>query len=170
MNFLTCLYLLWSWSLTMILSGFNTFIATLQGPWVNYFVDIANTYPYLWALYAIALVLPFVLCAACCVRTKVGAVCVCVCVCVCVRMRTYFRNMFYVFSCQAHNITPSPLLCSKHMLLDDFLNQIPTALMMFATPASFIMGHTSVDHGWICRPMFPCKHWLKKTFLFSSFM
>ena len=107
----------------------------------------------------------------CCLLCKdQGWCCVCVCVCVCVRMRTYFRNMFYVFSCQAHNITPSPLLCSKHMLLDDFLNQIPTALMMFATPASFIMGHTSVDHGWICRPMFPCKYWLKKTFLFSSFM
>ena len=49
-----------------------TFIGHSQGPWLNYFIDIANTYPYLWALYAIGLVLPFVLCAACCVRTKVG--------------------------------------------------------------------------------------------------
>ena len=44
-----------------------------QGPWLNYFIDIANTYPYLWALYAVGLVMPFVLCAACCVRTKVSA-------------------------------------------------------------------------------------------------
>ena len=56
----------------MLSSSFVVVVTTLQGPWVNYFIDIANTYPYLWALYAIALVLPFVLCAACCVRTKVG--------------------------------------------------------------------------------------------------
>jgi len=34
------------------------------------FVDIANERPYLWAIYAIIVVLPFVLCAACCVRSK----------------------------------------------------------------------------------------------------
>ena len=39
------------------------------------FVDIANERPYLWALYAIIVVLPFVLCAACCVRSSVrGAI------------------------------------------------------------------------------------------------
>ena len=40
------------------------------GPWMDYIIEIANDHPYLWALYAIALVSPFVLCAACCVRAK----------------------------------------------------------------------------------------------------
>ena len=129
-------------------SGFfpNTFIATLQGPWINYFIDIANTYPYLWALYAIALVLPFVLCAACCVRTKVGAACVCVracmhvcvCTCVCVHVNTpTYGSIGHVFSCQVH-YTTAPLLCSKHML---FFNLILTTLMMLATPASYTLYH-----------------------------
>ena len=38
---------------------------------MDYIIEIANDHPYLWALYAIALVSPFVLCAACCVRAKV---------------------------------------------------------------------------------------------------
>eukprot|EP00731_Ephydatia_muelleri_P030689 Em0022g203a len=40
------------------------------GPWIDSFVDVANDYPYLWALYAFALVSPFVICAAFCVRSK----------------------------------------------------------------------------------------------------
>jgi len=35
-------------------------------------VTIANERPYLWLLYVIVLVMPFVLCAACCVRSKVS--------------------------------------------------------------------------------------------------
>ena len=34
------------------------------------FVELANDYPYMWALYAVAIALPFVLCACCCVRSK----------------------------------------------------------------------------------------------------
>lgn len=37
---------------------------------MNYFTEMANEYPYMWALYAVAIVLPFVLCAACCVKSK----------------------------------------------------------------------------------------------------
>lgn len=44
----------------------------LQGPFLDWFIDTANDHPYLWALYAFALVLPFVICAAFCVRSKVG--------------------------------------------------------------------------------------------------
>ncbi|XP_003387493.1 PREDICTED: calnexin-like [Amphimedon queenslandica] len=40
------------------------------GPWMEYVIEIANERPYLWALYAVVLVLPFVVCAACCVRSK----------------------------------------------------------------------------------------------------
>ena len=43
----------------------------LQGPWLDWFIDTANEYPYLWALYAFAIVSPFVLCAAFCVKSKV---------------------------------------------------------------------------------------------------
>ena len=32
----------------------------------------ANERPYLWLLYVIVLVMPFVLCAACCVKSKVS--------------------------------------------------------------------------------------------------
>ena len=46
-------------------------VIIIQTSWVDYFIDIANTHPYLWAVYAILLVLPFVLCAACCVKSKV---------------------------------------------------------------------------------------------------
>ena len=35
-------------------------------------MTIANERPYLWLLYVIVLVMPFVLCAACCVRSKVS--------------------------------------------------------------------------------------------------
>ena len=34
-------------------------------------MSAANERPYLWLLYIIALVMPFVLCAACCVKSKV---------------------------------------------------------------------------------------------------
>lgn len=37
-----------------------------QGSWLDSFVELANTYPYLWALYAVAIVLPFVCCIGCC--------------------------------------------------------------------------------------------------------
>ena len=43
----------------------------LQGPFIDYFVETANEHPYLWGLYALVVVLPFVACAACCVRSKV---------------------------------------------------------------------------------------------------
>ena len=33
-------------------------------------MQLANDYPYMWALYAVAIALPFVLCACCCVRSK----------------------------------------------------------------------------------------------------
>ena len=39
---------------------------------MEYLIETANDRPYLWALYAVVLVLPFVFCAACCVRSKVG--------------------------------------------------------------------------------------------------
>ena len=35
-------------------------------------MSVANERPYLWLLYVIVLVTPFVLCAACCVRSKVS--------------------------------------------------------------------------------------------------
>ena len=50
---------------------FVVIVIIVQTSWVDYFIDIANTHPYLWAVYAILLVLPFVLCAACCVKSKV---------------------------------------------------------------------------------------------------
>lgn len=40
------------------------------GPFLEWFVSAANERPYLWLLYIIALVMPFVLCAACCVKSK----------------------------------------------------------------------------------------------------
>jgi len=47
-------------------------------------VTIANERPYLWLIYVLVLVMPFVLCAACCIRSKVrictgfvGIVCLC---------------------------------------------------------------------------------------------
>ena len=43
----------------------------LQGPWIDWFIDTANEYPYLWALYAFVIVSPFVICAAFCVKSKV---------------------------------------------------------------------------------------------------
>ena len=43
-----------------------------QGPWLDWFIDVANDHPYLWALYAFAIVMPFVICAAFCVRSKVS--------------------------------------------------------------------------------------------------
>lgn len=43
----------------------------LQGPWLDWFIDVANDHPYLWALYAFAIVMPFVVCAAFCVRSQV---------------------------------------------------------------------------------------------------
>jgi calnexin len=39
-------------------------------PWIEYFIELANERPYLWALYVVALVMPFVICAAICVRPK----------------------------------------------------------------------------------------------------
>ena len=42
-----------------------------QSPWIDMFVEVANERPYLWALYAVAIVSPFVLIAACCVKSKV---------------------------------------------------------------------------------------------------
>lgn len=39
-------------------------------PWIDMFVEVANERPYLWALYAVAIVSPFVLIAACCVKSK----------------------------------------------------------------------------------------------------
>ena len=35
-------------------------------------MEVANNRPYLWALYALAIVSPFACCAALCVRSKVG--------------------------------------------------------------------------------------------------
>ena len=42
----------------------------MQGGFLDGFVELANDYPYMWALYAVAIALPFVLCACCCVRSK----------------------------------------------------------------------------------------------------
>ena len=39
---------------------------------MDWFIDTANDHPYLWALYAFAIVMPFVICAAFCVRSKVS--------------------------------------------------------------------------------------------------
>ena len=38
---------------------------------MDYILDIANEHPYLWGLYAVVLVSPFVCCAAFCVKLKV---------------------------------------------------------------------------------------------------
>ena len=57
-------------SSTVYLSSLTTY--SLQGSWLDWFVETANEYPYLWAVYVFSLVLPFVLCAACCVKSKVS--------------------------------------------------------------------------------------------------
>lgn len=44
----------------------------LQGPFLDWFVTTANEYPLLWAVYALAIVSPFALIAACCVKSKVN--------------------------------------------------------------------------------------------------
>ena len=48
----------------------HTHTHTIQGGFLDSFVQLANDYPYMWALYAVAVALPFVLCACCCVRSK----------------------------------------------------------------------------------------------------
>ena len=62
-----------------VVNGYTIFMSlwfsSVQGSWLDSFVELANNYPYLWALYAVALVIPFVLCAACCVRSKVSPQC-----------------------------------------------------------------------------------------------
>lgn len=44
--------------------------AMSMGPWLDWFIDTANDYPYLWALYAFGIVSPFAICAAFCVKSK----------------------------------------------------------------------------------------------------
>lgn len=42
---------------------------------VDYFVEVANTYPWVWGFYALAIVAPFVICVGCCcVKTKVSGI------------------------------------------------------------------------------------------------
>ncbi|XP_065886085.1 calnexin-like [Dysidea avara] len=43
------------------------------GPFLEWFVTTANERPYLWLIYVLVLVMPFVLCAACCIRSKPAA-------------------------------------------------------------------------------------------------
>ena len=93
---------MWCFFSAVMLSSFVVMVTTLQGPWVIYFIDIANTYPYLWALYAIALVLPFVLCTACCVRTKVGR---------CLKILTCHKNRGSEVACTVCNML---LVLHKH--------------------------------------------------------
>ena len=62
-------------SLAVVVSYMYLIFPVLQGPFIDYFVETANEYPYLWALYAFVVVLPFVACAACCVRSKVRSRC-----------------------------------------------------------------------------------------------
>ena len=59
--------------------------SALQGWLLDYFVETANTYPWMWGFYALAIVAPFVICAGCCVKSKVrtlieahfGSACAC---------------------------------------------------------------------------------------------
>ena len=108
---------------------------TLQGPFIDYFVETANEYPYLWGLYALVVVLPFVACAACCVRSKVRRKpCIrCKLAMPCARStfcQPHFCKKYLVLvaipvqeaSCVSHTCARSilcwqPCLCKKHLVL-----------------------------------------------------